>query len=82
MVKTIPIAIAFVTYGMKKMVWNNFFKALIELSAIAIINDKIMLIGTVITVSNIVLGRAIPITLENIVPLSPPKRDHGVKTAT
>ena len=52
---TIPIAIVFVTYGKKKIVWKNFCNDLIEFNATAINIDNVIEIGTETKVITIVL---------------------------
>lgn len=46
---TIPIAMEFVTYGRKYIVWSNLLSGPIELSTTAMTNARIVEIGTVST---------------------------------
>ena len=63
--KTIPIAIALVTYGRKNTVCKNFWKALIELSKTEIKRAKAMETGTVTKVKIKVLGIALVVKLDS-----------------
>ena len=77
--KTIPIAMALVTYGMKKMVWKIFLKNLMELRQIAMMSERMMEIGTVMKVKRSVFGRPISMTDSKAVPSLPFALWIGVK---
>ena len=62
MAKTMPIAMALVTYGMKKIVWKSFFSAGMLFRPMAMSREMMTERGTVMTVKSNVLGRAVRMT--------------------